>query len=284
MKTYYSILNVPIRLSIGEQISIALILADEEKIHFRYSHSKIGIIKNLLPDSAFSFLKSYLKNLESEINKDLHVAPNESLNMPFDSKFKSYLGKNYLSYLSKYSNNLISFTEPKEINLEANSENFDKLFEKYVFGIDAPIQKPTKITFLERIKTNLYPKIEGKVNLDRRLTSIEIPELLFPTTINFIGRNEVPVTGQTIEFENNHVSIENHLAKYISLIKAFELGNEPNGKYFILGKEPEKSLIDNHKMWTEIKNHRLFDYVPMKEIGRVEEYMNIHGVQPFVIE
>jgi len=284
MKAYYSILNVPIRLSIGEQISIALILADEDKIHFKYSHGKIGIIKNLLPDSAFSFLKSYLKNLESEINKDLHVAPNESLNMPFDLKFKGYMGKNYLNYLSKYSNNLISFTQPKEINLEATSENFDKLFEKYVFGIDAPIQKPTKKTFLERIKTNLYPKIEGRVNLDRRLTSIEIPELLFPTTINFIGRNEVPVTGQTIEFEKQHVSIENHIAKYISLIKAFELGNEPNGKYFILGKEPEKSLRDNHKMWTEIKSHKLFDYVPMKEIDRVEEYMNIHGVQPFILD
>lgn len=282
MKSYYSILNVPIRLSIGEQISIALILADEEKIHFKYSHGKIVVIKSLLPESAFSFLKSYLKNLESEINKDLNFAHNESINMPFDLKFKDYLGKNYLSYLSKYSNNLISFTEPKEINIEASSENFDKLFEKYVFGIDPPIQKPTKKTFLERIRTNLYPKIEGKVNLDRRLTSAEIPKLLVPTTINFIGRNEVPVTGQTIEFENKHISIENHIAKYISLVKAFELSNEPNGKYFILGKEPDKSLVDNHKMWSEIRAQKFFDYVPLKEIGRIEEYIIEHGVQPFI--
>lgn len=284
MKSYYSILNVPIRLSIGEQISIALILADEENIYFRYSHGKIGVIKSLLPDSAFTFLKSYLKNLESEINKDLHISPNESFSLPLDLKFKDYLGKSYLSYLSKYSNNLISFTEPKEINLKASSENFDKLFEKYVFGIEAQIQKPIKKTFLERIKANLYPKIEGRVNLDKRLTSAEIPKLLFPTTINFIGRNEVPVTGQTIEFENNHISIENHIAKYISLVKAFELSNEPNGKYFILGSEPDKSLADNHKMWSEIRAQRFFDYVPLKEICRIEEYMIEHGVQPYIAE
>ncbi|MDZ4667984.1 MAG: hypothetical protein SGJ00_08875 [bacterium] len=122
------------------------------------------------------------------------------------------------------------------------------------------------------------------VNLDKKLTSVEIPKLLFPTTINFIGRNEVPVTRQTIEFENKHVSIENHIAKYISLIKAFELSNEPNWGYFILGKEPDKSLIDNHKMWSEIRDQKLFDYVPLKEIDRIEQYMIKHHVQPYIVQ
>jgi len=50
-------------------------------------------MKNLLPETAFSLLKSCLKNLESEINKDLQIAHYESMNMPFELKFKRLFGQ-----------------------------------------------------------------------------------------------------------------------------------------------------------------------------------------------
>ena len=45
------------------------------------------------------------------------------------------LGNNIKVLLTKYSNNVISFTNPKEIYLEINNQNFSSLFRKYIDDI-----------------------------------------------------------------------------------------------------------------------------------------------------
>ena len=42
----------------------------------------------------------------------------------------------------------------------------------------------------------------------------------------------------------------------------------------------EKSLSENHKLWKAVKDSKMLDMVPTNEIGRIEEYMEKHGVEP----
>ena len=120
MTSKYSILSVLIRPEIQEKISIGIILIDENTIHFNYSKNKLSIAKSLLSKSAFSSLKDILYSISS-LSKNLEISDNKS---PFSSS--------YLEYLSRYNNNILAYSQLKEIELSASDVNFQKLFDKYI--------------------------------------------------------------------------------------------------------------------------------------------------------
>ena len=48
----------------------------------------------------------------------------------------------------------------------------------------------------------------------------------------------------------------------------------------MIGDEPDRRLSENHSLWNSIKDANIVDLVPTGEIERVEEYMEVHGVEP----
>lgn len=279
MKTLFSILYVPISATLDEKVSIGLVMSSGEHHFFKYSQSKLNAIKGLLDNESNNILKLYLKALEKEINVVMESGK-ELFSIDVPSKAE-WVSNSYISYLSKYSNNLLQFSEPKFIDIPLSETNFRKVFEKYIFQYDEAIITKSFTTVFEKVRNKLYPNIEGKVNIDKILTSLDFENLFAPIEVNFIGVNGVPVAGQTFDFEKKHYYLENDVTRFISLTKALELEGRKGGKYFILGREPQKKFDKNHLMWEQIRDSYFFEFVDVDEIGIVEEYIDMNHVVPF---
>lgn len=275
MKSFYSILTVPIRPSSQEQLTIGLLLVDDRNLLFKFSARKLEFIKKLLPENSFNLLKSYIFGLAEKLTSE-----DERMRIKFSKT-------EFVSYLSNYNSNLLIFSKPTPIELDVTDENFRKLFEKFIFqyelGATQDVLKES-VTLKERLKLNLYPRIKGRVNLNQTITVKEVPNLLVPSVkVNFIGQNNLPVAGHSVDFENTTTSISNSISKLISLIKAFDMDNK-KGQYYIIGKEPDKkAFAEQHSNWQHIRQSNLIEFVDADDMDQIASYIEQHNVRPFVV-
>lgn len=107
----YSIIFGLIRPEISEQVSLGIIYVDGNEISVRYSDDKLHLMKSLISPALYESLETILNAMVS------------------DHTIRSV---NDISYLSRYSNNLIGFSELKDIKLEATDKNKDWLFNNYI--------------------------------------------------------------------------------------------------------------------------------------------------------
>jgi hypothetical protein len=279
MKTFYSILSCPIRPVVDEQLSIALFLRTEERIFFRYSHDKLKIIKDLIPGGAYNLLKSSLRSIDDFFSKK----NSQNLTSPvlFKSDTERFLQPEYFNYLNNYSNNLLHFSKPKLLDLEVNDEIFDNLYFKLVFDADEVKGKKNLIT--EKVRFKVNPKIKDNVNLEVELTSTQIKNLVIPTPVWFIGKNEMEVTGEVIDFTKSAHHLENDIRDYLYLLQSLKdtKTNKKYGKHFMVGNEPNKNNHTNYSIWTEVRNLSHISFIPPKETDQITSYIHEHKVSPF---
>jgi hypothetical protein len=275
MNSFYSILTVPIRPSSQEQLTIGLLLVDDRNLLFKFSARKLEFIKKLLPENSFNLLKSYIFGLAEKLTSE-----DERMRIKFSKT-------EFVSYLSNYNSNLLTFSKPTPIELDVTDESFRKLFEKFIFQYEVDITQDVlkeSVTLKERLKLNLYPKIKERVNLNQTITVKEVPNLLVPSVkVNFIGQNDLPVAGHSVDFENTITSISNSISKLISLIKAFDM-DDKKGQYYIIGKEPDKkAFAEQHSNWQHIRQSNLIEFVDVDDMDQIASYIEQHNVRPFVL-
>lgn len=110
-KIQYSIIYAVIRQDIVERISIGMVILDETKASVHYSDSKLEALKYLFPKSKYDFITRAVRGLPDN---------------------NTITSKKDIDYLSRYSNNLISFSPLQTINLEPTESNKKWLFQNYV--------------------------------------------------------------------------------------------------------------------------------------------------------
>jgi len=275
MKSFYSILQVPIRPAGQEVVNLGLLLMGDQESYFRFSNRKLEFVKKLIPENSFALLRSYLFGLSEKIKTEDEL---------LQTKFKS---TEFVSYLANYNNNLITFSKPTPIDLETSERTYQLLFEKFIFTYEEDAQSETAIQLVSlqnHLKKSLYPRIRQRVNLNQTLTTKEIPTLLVPSVkVNFIGQNNIPVAGQGVDFEKSTDQITNNVSRLISLIKAFEMEDVKKGQYYIIGKEPDKrNYKEQHDNWLHIRSSNLIEFVDIDETEKISEYIEKHNVKPFV--
>ena len=278
MKTFYSILYITLNASLDEKVSIGVIMSNNFEYFFKYSHQKLTALKNILDSEKYHIIKTYLKSLDNEFG---FSSNNENLLLTSAELNNNWINESYLTYLSKYSNNIIQFSAPKAISIELNSSNFKRIFEKYIFKYSEIEDQSTSISILNTVRESLFPKIKERVNLEMTLTSNDFEDLFAPIKIDFIGRNGIPVAGQTIDFTKKHYNLENDVARYVSFTKAIDLNSNNKGKYYVLGKEPQKDSDRNHQLWNDIRNSNFLEFVDIDEFNIVEEYIETQNVKPY---
>jgi hypothetical protein len=280
MNPFYSILYCPIRPIVDERLSIALIVRTEDKVYFRFSHDKLKVIKELLPLPAFNLLKASLNNIEHYIsNKAISNDPNQLI-IEGESKItERFFQKEYFQYLNSYSNNLLHFSEPKNIDLKINEEIFNNLYWKLIFESDFILDKKELITTKVRNKVN--PKIQSHVNIDVQLDSKHISGLIVPTPVWFIGKNEKDVTGEVLDFDKQTHHLENDIREHLYLLNTLRNSPKYTGTHFFVGKEPKKTNQVNHSIWNGLRGLNFLTYVAPNETEQITEYIKKHAVIPF---
>ena len=129
MQAHFSILSASIRPEIQEQLAIGLLLVGSNSVYFDFSKTKLTILNELLTPQALKYLKDTVKQISQASSNEKEKFKGLSNESRTISKSFS-LG--YLEYLSKYSNNLLTFSSPKTIELPADDALFKLLFKKYI--------------------------------------------------------------------------------------------------------------------------------------------------------
>lgn len=281
MATQYSILSVLIRPEIQEKISIGLLLFNYDEVYFSFSKNKLQISKELLSNSSFRILRDILENIENKIESD-HLKSSDKKgfkiykNRILDNTFST----SYVSYLSKYSNNVISFTNPKEIHLEINTQNFSTLFRKYIDDIMESVEVVPKIKPVEYIKNQFGERIKEYYDFNKEVTHEQVQNLITPVRIDFTGRNEIDVYAQTVDMEAGAASVANHINAFVQLKTTYVKNNVPIQDFFI-AKEPARELFPKqHDMWNQLRTSSILNYLDLSESETIITYAEQHGVIP----
>ena len=92
---------------------MALITIENNKVHIRYSRKKLKVLKLLYPKEDYKFISSVIRLM----SKNDSVQSIEDVN-----------------YLSRYSNNLMSMSKLKDVDVPPTQKNKDWLFKNYIYS------------------------------------------------------------------------------------------------------------------------------------------------------
>jgi hypothetical protein len=275
MKSHYSILSVAVRPEIDEKLTIGLLAVSGNEVFFEYSKNKLATVRTLIDSSLYKYLQDIIhqvdKAVAAETTKKGTLIMGEDINMQFS--------ESYLSYMSRYSNNLLLFSSPVQIDLSINRPLFDTLFKKYVdaVGISEKKTKP-----LDQVKAEFYPQVKNYYNTDIKITPQQIEGLPMTINIDVIGKNEIDTFAQIVDFNRLFYYVGKDVGDLISLMGAFEKGDAYS---FLVGDEPDKHKYgQSHDAWDTLRKWNKLEYVPLKEIDRLQEYAIQHGVKPLFAE
>jgi hypothetical protein len=275
MKTFYSILSINIKPEINERLSIGMIMIYGDKVFFQYSKNKLSVIQHLIPSETYKAALDYLKLIKNSVasKSRLDKSVNE-LNIKPDNKYDRIFSEQYLQYLSRYNNNLISFTNTNYLDIEGSEDVFNSLFVKLIY--ESVYEKPeTKLKRIDSFKKGYYPRVKPYFNIERKIDSTDFSGLLTPVKIDLMGKNEIEVFAQSIDFDKEIRSIEFNVGNLLQINRAI-----PTAKQFVLGFEPGKQNKIHHRVWNNIRKNADFDYVDISESDKIEEYAKSHGVTP----
>jgi hypothetical protein len=257
-------LSVQIRPEIQEKMSIGFLLVGDGNVFFNFSKNKLSAAKGLLQDAPFKLLRDSIRNMENtaliENNKE------DSPLLINDPLKRNTFSMNYIDYLSRYNNNILSFSSPKKIDIQASGEVFNKLFKKFIDGSE--IVTPTiKESNIEAFKTSNRVQLIRYFNVDREFTSKEIPGLIAPVKVDLIGENEIPVYIQGVDLDKMVYHVENELAQLTFLNLAF-IEADKKAKGFVLSHEPDKKEYKQHDIWKQLRSNKQFEYIDVSETGK----------------
>ena len=108
----YSIIYAVIRPEISEQLSVGLIIVDNQGIEVRHSQKKLSLLQGVFSEKEFKFVSKVINSL----HKNQSVNSVEAVN-----------------YLTRYSNNLIAVSPLQTIDIEASEQSKNWLFRNYVY-------------------------------------------------------------------------------------------------------------------------------------------------------
>jgi hypothetical protein len=281
MVTQYSILSVLIRPEIQEKISIGLLLFDTNEVYFSFSRNKLHVCKELLSAPSYKILREVIENIEKILDKEKakNVQP-KSFKIYKNDITENIFTAAYISYLSRYSNNILSFTAPKDIYLETTDQNFSSLFKKYVDEIIEAIELPSKLKPVDYIKDQFGNRIKEYYDFNKEITHEQVQNLITPVRVDFAGRNEIDVYVQTVDMEGGYGSVANSINAFVQLKTTYNKNNIPM-QDFIIAKEPVKEEYPRqHDMWNQLRTSKILNYLDLSESEEIITYAEQHGVVP----
>jgi len=272
MKTFYSILSAVINPVSGEKISVGLLLSDGNRSLFDFSENRLSLLNSLIDKETKKFIRQYLKSIETVLSK---IDGNQEQLTILDEAGKNIMvNEPYISYLSVYNQNVISFSKPVSIDVNVEEQVFSSLFSKF---IDKETNVKSQIkSHIQLIKSDFYPKVKSYYSIEKELTPEHNKKLLLPVSIDLLGKNDNYVLGQFFDLEKNLYYIKNDYFDYNQVSKVIKAD-----KNFVVSAEPDKTKYpQQHYFWNELRTMKKHTFVDFTELEIIEEYAIEHGVKP----
>ena len=105
----YSIIYGVINPETTEQISLGIVIIDDEEISVKYSEKKMSTLQVLCSEEEYKFAARVVRSM-------------------------SFSSQSDVEYMTRYSNNLIALSPIQSVDLEANDKNKKWLYRNYVYA------------------------------------------------------------------------------------------------------------------------------------------------------
>lgn len=274
MKTFFSILSIPIRPESGEQIALGLIMSDGESSIFQYSSNKLNILNHLISKEQIKFIRKYLRAINNIINK-VDINDYEIIPFPLDQK-NLVINEPYIDYLSIYNKNVLTFSKPVKIDLPVIQETYNKLFEKFIDQQPDIFYRDQITSNVTRVREDFIPSIKQYFTTDCEISEKQFPGIIIPVTVDLYGKNEHPVFAQFVDLERKINYIKNDYYDLKVLKEAISTCHS-----FLITAEPIKDKFPvQHDIWNHIRASRIHENIDISEVERIREYAIEHNVTP----
>ena len=279
MKTYYSIVSIATKPQLNEKFNVGLLCVTPRKTFFHYSEVKFTIVSKLLSANGRKLALSALKGIDEQINKDQTSVITDIFSKA-QGEVLNTVSEPYVSYLSRYNNNLIQFSSPVAIDLTVDQEVYKALFKKYIYAAEIfeAIIKPKAIAFTtirNRFRKAASPYANTNFNVNQDI----IKDLIVPVTVDAFGKNGSYVAAQSIDFNKPVAQLQSEISSYVYLTE-HTLKADKDSLSFVLGNEPSKKDKPNHDLWKSVCNASIIEFVPINESERIIVEMRKKGVAP----
>jgi hypothetical protein len=281
MMSYYSIVSISSHSHLGERFNIGLLCINRDKAYFHFSEAKLKIIAKLFNKSAELLIKSTLESVQKEV-LDFNTKHDESKDLFIQTKDGKNLSRTYLTYLSRYNNNLVQFTAPDEIDLDIDQVIFEKLFHKYIFDEERFIlESKNQHNQFDKVYESFLKKAEKYVNTNFKVTSDIISGLITPKKVDMFGKNGSFNLAHSIDFSTRTQTLTHHLDSFMYLALSSEMAEDKKASCFLIGDEPLKES-PNHAIWQNVKELASIEYVPFDEREKIIQHFKKEGVTPIL--
>lgn len=272
MKTFYSILSAVINPVSGEKISVGLLLSDGNRSLFDFSENRLSLLNSLIDKETRRFIRQYLKSVEAVLCK---IDINQDQLTILDEAGKNLMvNEPYISYLSVYNQNVISFSKPVSIDVKVEEQIFTALFSKFIDD-ETNVKSHLKNHF-QVIKSDFLPRIRNYYSIEKEITPDQFKQILLPVSIDLLGKNDKYVTGQFFDLEKSVYHIKNDWFDYNQVNKVIR-----SGKKFVISAEPDKAKFpQQHYFWEELRKIKAHTFLDVSDLEEIEDYAKKHEVKP----
>lgn len=272
---YYTVLHAVVSLSKQEFLAVGLLWIDPGYgASLDFSFQKWEMAKHCLSKERVKQLKQRRQDFEKAVeayNRHAHL-----------QSTSSELSFSYLQYLSRYAQKVIALKEPTRLtnadgDQRASWEKVRAMAFQHLVGDDVDRPKE-KVTLSEKIKGHFSKQGAARVSWQYHLTPRDLSGFTIPhfQTL-FSGVNDQLVVGKDISFEGGYDRLLGQYAPLELMQKTRFRGKAP--KTFAVGQEPKRGS-QAHQYWQELRTFKSVEFIELRELARLEEYLKVHDVRP----
>jgi len=276
MKTFFSIVSIQTNPISSEKVVMGVLAITENEIHFNYSKNKLGLLHKLAPTKIGigTMAKNSLQQIAqkvAEVNTALAI---DQQQLVFE---KSIFSKDYISYLHKYNNGILHFSEPSSLPFYFTTEKFAQYYFNFVGEIIAIGSKQEKITFSKKIKPAFEKEgLSEKADLKFTFEPIIFNGILKEANIPLITKNGAISAIQTVDFSLGEQTVVNHLYETKIIQQALSVfaknANTNVNKIKIAFEEPKTGTLQHDLFDLSISNYKAdFDFITADTLEKETE-------------
>lgn len=266
MKTFFSIISIQTNSFSLEKVVVGVLAITENEIFFEYSKNKLQLLDKLAPShqGIGQFAKKVLQQIKNKVAEANGVHQEDQQKL---SHYKSIFSKEYIDYLSKYSNGILAFSTPELVPIEFTQAKYETYFYNFVGEAIPGKTKKENITFAKKIKPAFEKEgLDDKADLKFAFDPFTFSGILKETQIPLITKNGAITAIQTVDFSLGEQTVVNHLYETKIIQQALtdfaKKANTTIKKIKIAFEEPILGT-DQHKLFDlSIQNYKAdFDFI-----------------------
>lgn len=266
MKTFFSIISIQTNPISSEKVVMGVLAITENEIYFDYSKSKLALLDKLAPTKVGIGImaKNTLQQIKQKVDEANKTLTKDQTKLVFE---KSIFSKEYISYLNKYNNGILHFSEPASLPFDFTAEKFMQYYYNFTGEVVVNESKKEIISFAKKIKPAFEKEgLDEKADLKFTFEPFAFNGILKETHIPLITKNGDISAIQTVDFSMGEQTVVHHLYETLIIQKALNVfaqkAQTKVKKIKIAFEEPSQGTLQHDLFDLSIQNYKDdFDFI-----------------------